>query len=187
MAIKIVKNDPVPVPTLLVDERRYTVGADEPIVIVDDHAPAREARPHPGENIPRRIVDIYVDVDVTKAETGVGDCLSALLGEDPSQEPHILEMQVPFKESSHVGFRRVGMLAATVSGIFLPCFHHPRECVTCIERILDTVCLGGSSDDRGGASPPDPYFQQRSGGFSEQLETSRVPAQLGLDHDSRCN
>src|SRR5207245_4583861 len=137
MAIKIVKNDPVPVPTLLVDERRYTVGADEPIVIVDDHAPAREARPHPGENIPRRIVDIYVDV--TKAETGVGDCLSALLGEDPSQEPHILEMQVPVKESSHVGFRRVGMLAATVSGILLPRFHHPRGCVTFIELILDAV------------------------------------------------
>jgi len=36
IAIRIVENDPVPVPTLLVDERRYTVGADEPIVIVDD-------------------------------------------------------------------------------------------------------------------------------------------------------
>src|SRR5260370_16880451 len=76
------------------------------------------------------------------------------------------------------------MLAATVSGILLPRFHHPRECVTCIERILDTVCLGGSSDDRGGASPTDHYFRQRSGHFGALGD--ELPQLVAAIHINEC-
>jgi len=187
MPVQVVKYQSILLSGLFIHEFQDSFTTAESIIIEDDNPTRDHAIPNPVHDILCGLVNVNVNVAQPKAAFLLLNDVRRVVGKNSFEHLHVVEMHLVENKILNAVAGSIGVFAALVVGVVLPCFHDPTKRIAEIDGFPNTARCGPLGDQGSRSSAPNADLKQATSWQLTALfdELPEFPEAIEVNHAMR--